>query len=138
MRPKENSRPYILVSFGLVLAILGTFQVYLSREPIRIERDSAAERMAAEKAGQELYMENCSACHGKNGEGGVGSPINGVISSIRPSMRYLQHSSYRRTGNHHASLEPVFRWTLHGRTSFSDRILHSCLATNSAGDRDAS
>jgi cytochrome c oxidase cbb3-type subunit III len=76
MRPKENFRPYISVAFVLTIALFGTFQIYLLREPTRIERDLAAEHLAAESAGQELYAENCEACHGKNGEGGVGSPLN--------------------------------------------------------------
>jgi cytochrome c oxidase cbb3-type subunit III len=76
MRHKENFRPYISVAFVLTFAILGTFQVYLLREPARIERDLASEHLAAEKAGQALYAENCMACHGRNGEGGVGSPLN--------------------------------------------------------------
>ena len=76
MRSKENFRPYISVAFGLAIAMLGTFQVYILREPIRIRQDNAVERQAAEKAGQQLFTENCVACHGKNGEGGVGPAIN--------------------------------------------------------------
>jgi mono/diheme cytochrome c family protein len=76
MRPKENYRPYLSVVLGLSLAILGTFQAYIWSEPVRLDRDSAADRLAAEKSGQGLYTENCVACHGKSGEGGVGPAIN--------------------------------------------------------------
>jgi len=76
MRSKENFQPYVSVAFGLAIAMLGAFQVYILREPIRIAHDNAAERQAAEKAGQQLFTENCVACHGKNGEGGVGPAIN--------------------------------------------------------------
>jgi mono/diheme cytochrome c family protein len=83
MRPKENYRPYLSVVLGLSLAILGTFQAYIWSEPVRLERDSAADRLAAEKSGQGLYTENCVACHGKSGEGGVGPAINerGLLES---------------------------------------------------------
>lgn len=76
MRPKENIRPYISVAFGLSLAVLVTFQAYIWREPIRRVHDRETERIAAEKAGGELYAENCVACHGKNGEGAVGPALN--------------------------------------------------------------
>src|SRR3989304_1398363 len=76
MRHKENYQPYIIVALGLSLAILGTFQAYIWREPERIIRDRAAERQAAEEFGWDLYNENCVACHGKNGEGGVGPALN--------------------------------------------------------------
>ena len=83
MRPKENFRPYLSVVLGMSLAILGTFQAYIWREPVRLERNGAAERLAAEKTGQELYTENCVACHGKSGEGGVGPAMNerGLLES---------------------------------------------------------
>jgi len=83
MRPKENFRPYLSVVLGLSLAILATFQIYIGREPVRLERDSVAERQAAEKTGQGLYAENCVACHGKSGEGGVAPAINerGLLES---------------------------------------------------------
>jgi mono/diheme cytochrome c family protein len=76
MRPRENYRPYLSIVLALSIAILGTFQVYIWREPARLKRDSTADHLAAEKTGQGLYTENCVACHGKSGEGGVGPVIN--------------------------------------------------------------
>lgn len=76
MRPNENFQSYIFVIFGLTLATLFTFQVYIWREPFRLSLDREAERTAAEKAGQTLYTKNCVACHGKNGEGAVGPALN--------------------------------------------------------------
>ena len=76
MRPKENFRPYITSAFGFTLAILVTFQTYIWREPVRIQRDEAIEKLAKEKAGREQYSQNCVSCHGQNGEGGVGPPLN--------------------------------------------------------------
>lgn len=76
MRPKENYTPFITVAFGLTLATLVTFQIYVMREPARIQADEATDRAAAIAAGHELYAENCAACHGENGEGGIGPALN--------------------------------------------------------------
>jgi mono/diheme cytochrome c family protein len=76
MRSRENHTPFVGAAFGLTLAILAVFQIYLWREPARIQAVEAADRLAAEAAGRELYAENCVACHGANGEGRVGPPLN--------------------------------------------------------------
>lgn len=96
MRPKENFRPYIASAFGLTLAILVTFQTYIWREPFRIERDETLEKQAKEKAGLELYSQNCVSCHGQNGEGGVGPPLNerGLLGSAPDEVLF----SLIRTG----------------------------------------
>lgn len=76
MRPAENFRPYIASAFALSLAILITFQIYIKREPSRIQRDEAADRISAESNGAELFAKNCASCHGSDGQGGVGPPLN--------------------------------------------------------------
>ena len=76
MRYQENYTAFLSVGFGLTLAILAAFQVYLWREPIRIQRDAARDRQLAVQTGRVLFEENCTSCHGKNGEGGVGSALN--------------------------------------------------------------
>lgn len=76
MRPKENHTPFVAVAFGLTLCILIVFQLYIWREPGRIEADESEDHAAAVAAGGDLYAENCAACHGDNGEGGVGPGLN--------------------------------------------------------------
>ncbi|HLE29141.1 MAG TPA: c-type cytochrome [Anaerolineales bacterium] len=76
MRSRENYTPFVATGFGLTLAILIVFQAYLWREPARIQAVEAADRLAAEAAGHKLYEENCVACHGPDGEGEVGPPLN--------------------------------------------------------------
>lgn len=76
MRSQENYTPFVAVGFGLTLAIIITFQTYIFWEPARIQADEAADRLAAQMAGQELYAENCAACHAENGEGGAGPALN--------------------------------------------------------------
>ena len=76
MRPKENYTPFVTVAFGLTLGILVSFQIFIWREPARIEADELADRKAAVLAGRSLYGENCGACHGDEGEGGIGPALN--------------------------------------------------------------
>ena len=76
MRSRENNTLFVAAAFGLTLAILVTFQVYILREPMRIRLVQAADKQAAEEAGQELYADNCATCHGTNGEGGIGPALN--------------------------------------------------------------
>lgn len=76
MRPPENYRPHITAAFGLTLAVLAAFQVYILREPQRIQLDGAADLARAVAAGEQLFSENCASCHGKQGEGGLGPTFN--------------------------------------------------------------
>ena len=76
MRPKESYTLFVAVALGLTLCILIVFQVYIWREPARVEADEAADHVAAVAAGDDLYAENCAACHGDNGEGGIGPGLN--------------------------------------------------------------
>ena len=78
MQSQENYSPFFLVGLGLTLALVAVLQLYLLREPARIEATRAAERAEAEEAGRKLYADNCTACHGQTGEGkaGVGPAFN--------------------------------------------------------------
>jgi len=78
MRTQENYSPFFVVGLGLTLAIGAVLQLYLMREPGRIEAARVAERAEAEEAGRTLYADNCTACHGQDGEGetGVGPALN--------------------------------------------------------------
>ncbi len=76
MRPKENYTPHLTAAFGLTLAILASFQLYLFREPARIAGDEAHDKALAVSAGQKLFTKSCGACHGSEGEGDVGPSLN--------------------------------------------------------------
>lgn len=76
MHSKENYMAFLSAGFGLTLAILVTFQVYLWREPVRIQRDQVRDLTLAVQAGKVLYEENCDSCHGESGGGGVGPALN--------------------------------------------------------------
>ncbi len=76
MRSNETYTSYLTVATVLALAILASFQVYILREPGRIARDAARDALIARTAGRSLYGENCAMCHGENGEGVDGPPLN--------------------------------------------------------------
>jgi mono/diheme cytochrome c family protein len=76
MRPKENHTPFIAILLGITLCILVVFQIYIWREPARIEAVEAEDHSLAVAAGRELYAENCAACHGEDGEGGIAPALN--------------------------------------------------------------
>jgi mono/diheme cytochrome c family protein len=76
MRPRENYSPFFAVGLGLTLAILAILQVYILREPARIQADMAADLASAVAAGGELYADNCTSCHGEHGEGQSGPALN--------------------------------------------------------------
>ncbi len=76
MRARENYTPFIFVAFGLTLTIFVVFQVYIFREPSRIQEQQAADLTLKIAEGNGLYTENCAACHGENGEGDIGPALN--------------------------------------------------------------
>jgi cytochrome c oxidase cbb3-type subunit 3 len=69
MRSSENYSSFIAVAFGLTLAILASFQIYIFREPARIAGDEAAQKSSDVFAGNVLFSTYCAVCHGKQGEG---------------------------------------------------------------------
>jgi len=76
MRSGENYTPFVSVAFGLTVAILVSFQVYIFREPGRIVAEKAQDLSSAVSQGRTLFGTYCSACHGKEGEGEDGPPLN--------------------------------------------------------------
>ena len=76
MRPRENYTPFFAVGLGLTVATLAILQVYILREPARIQADVAADLANSVAAGGKLYAENCTSCHGEHGEGQSGPALN--------------------------------------------------------------
>ena len=42
----------------------------------RLEKEKQAQQVTDVARGHELYLANCAQCHGQNGEGGIGPPLN--------------------------------------------------------------
>ncbi|MBL1197481.1 MAG: c-type cytochrome, partial [Chloroflexi bacterium] len=76
MRQNENYTGFVVSALILTLGIFGTFQFYITREPERITTDEKRDQLIATTAGRTLYSENCMMCHGEQGEGVDGPPLN--------------------------------------------------------------
>lgn len=81
---RENHLPLVSAGAVLSIAILVTFQLYLLREPSRLQRDAAHDRGQTVRAGESIFGSNCAACHGDNGQGGIGPALNSkpLLSTI--------------------------------------------------------
>lgn len=66
---RENYSSLILVGIVQTVAILVVFQLYILREPERIQSVLAADQTRAVAEGRTLYAKNCASCHGRNGQG---------------------------------------------------------------------
>lgn len=76
MQKREDYSVYIFTALMLTLAIIVVFQIYIFREPARIEFDLSESYQRSVAEGNELFNENCVSCHGENGEGDVGPALN--------------------------------------------------------------
>jgi mono/diheme cytochrome c family protein len=123
MRRKENYTPFLAVAFGLTLCILIVFQLYIWREPARIEADEADDQVAAVLVGGDLYAENCAACHGDSGEGGAGPGLNSAELLKTTSDEAL--FSLTRTGVP-GSIMPAWGQAFGG--PFTDEQIHQMVA----------
>lgn len=75
LAPKENYSP--LMAIGLVLALLMLFGLggYWLGEGPRLASASAAIQAERIHRGESIYAAQCAACHGAEGEGGVGPAL---------------------------------------------------------------
>jgi len=76
MRPRESYTRFVVVTIGLTLAILISFQIYLFREPARIAADEEHDKSAMVSEGKAIFNSFCTVCHGKQGEGVDGPALN--------------------------------------------------------------
>ena len=73
---RENYTSFMIAGLVLTLALIGAFGVYSWRETNRLAL--AAEELTTEsvRRGAETYLSQCSACHGSQGQGGIGPALN--------------------------------------------------------------
>ncbi len=75
-REKETYSRHVTTALGLTVAILVSFQAYIGREPKRIAADEDRDRRAAAFEGEVVFRQYCTVCHGRDGEGDIGPPLN--------------------------------------------------------------
>lgn len=76
VRKREDYTRLIVAALILTIGILIAFQIYILREPNRIQSVLAADQAEQITRGQQLFADNCVSCHGKNGEGDIGPALN--------------------------------------------------------------
>jgi mono/diheme cytochrome c family protein len=76
MKRSQEVFRLLVVALVLTVGILFAFQIYLLREPGRIQNVLAADKAEQVSRGQQLFAQNCAACHGNNGEGDIGPALN--------------------------------------------------------------
>ncbi len=72
----ENYERYIWIGLALTLVVLGGLVVAWVREPVRLAEAATEINQASLKRGRQLYVDNCTSCHGSRGEGVVGTALN--------------------------------------------------------------
>ena len=84
MRKRTDYTRMLVVALVLALGILVAFQIYLMREPSRIQAVLAADQTGRVARGETLFADQCATCHGKQGEGDIGPALNAkkYLSSV--------------------------------------------------------
>ncbi len=72
----ENYERYLWIGLALTLLVLGGLVATWVREPVRLAQAAQELNQASLKRGRQLYVDNCTSCHGSRGEGGVGPALN--------------------------------------------------------------
>lgn len=73
----EDSTNRLMLWGGiLMLAMALAFPLYRVVEPVNREEARAENLASLVEQGQSIYALNCAACHGPNGEGGIGPALN--------------------------------------------------------------
>lgn len=73
---KENYERYTLVGLLLTLALIAGVGAAFFREDARLAEAATRLNKANIVRGRQLYVDNCTSCHGTRGEGGAGPALN--------------------------------------------------------------
>ena len=76
MKTGENYVRLVAIAFVLSIGILLAFQIYILREPERVQAVLAADQAGRVARGEKLFADNCVQCHGPKGEGDIGPALN--------------------------------------------------------------
>lgn len=72
----ENYDRHVWIGLALTLIVIAGLTVAWVNEPARMAEAAAALDKASIGRGRDIYVDNCTACHGTRGEGGVGPALN--------------------------------------------------------------
>jgi ubiquinol-cytochrome c reductase cytochrome c subunit len=86
---EEETNRVMLLGVGLLAALVLAFPLYRLVEPANRDQARDLQLSSLEEQGSNLFQLNCSACHGLNGEGGIGPALN--------SIQFLQAATDQQT-----------------------------------------
>src|SRR5512140_658151 len=72
----ENYRRQIIIGLVLTLVTIAVVAIAGLTEPTRMAEAKDTATKAGILAGRQIYVANCTPCHGTRGEGGVGPALN--------------------------------------------------------------
>ena len=73
---KENYDRYVWVGLALTIVLVIAMGFASLTEPERIDAATKQNQKNNLMRGRQLYVDNCTSCHGTRGEGGLGLPLN--------------------------------------------------------------
>ncbi len=73
---EESTNKVMLWGAVLMLAMVAVFPLYRTFEPAARDEARAEQLVSLQAEGEQIWSVNCIACHGLNGEGGVGPALN--------------------------------------------------------------
>jgi uncharacterized cupredoxin-like copper-binding protein/mono/diheme cytochrome c family protein len=81
VRQSASARNVVFLAFLVIALFIPVYWFYESGIPAlgtegRLEAEADVQYVTDVARGYELYLANCAECHGANGEGGVGPPLN--------------------------------------------------------------
>ena len=75
-RVRENYTSFMIAGLALTLVLVGAVAVYSWRESSRLAQAATELTSESVQRGGDTYQAQCSACHGGQGQGGVGPALN--------------------------------------------------------------
>lgn len=85
----ENYTRHMVVGLLLTLVLMASLGVAFVRETGRIEAVAATAQKKSLQHGRQLFVDNCTSCHGTRGEGGAGAVLNNSILLKKASNEVL-------------------------------------------------
>jgi mono/diheme cytochrome c family protein len=81
VRQSANARTWVFLAILLIVVFIPIYWFVESGVPAlgtqgRMEQTADVQYVTDVARGYELYLANCASCHGDNGQGGVGPPLN--------------------------------------------------------------
>lgn len=72
----EDYSRYLWITVGLLAALILILGIYWISDSTRLARAAESLNEGRIERGEEVYQEQCAACHGSDGEGGLGPALN--------------------------------------------------------------